>query len=48
MTLTLDDFEYLENDYMNISGSLPNFDSNADIYYQVVSLLISILLMGPL
>ena len=36
MTLTLDDFEYLENDYMNISGSLPNFDSNADIYYQVV------------
>jgi len=38
MTLTLDDFEYLENDYMNISGSLPNFDSNADIYYQVVYL----------
>ena len=36
MTLTLDDFEYLENDYMNISGSLPNFDSNSDIYYQVV------------
>jgi hypothetical protein len=38
MTLTLDDFEYLENDYMNISGSLPNFDSNTDIYYQVVYL----------
>jgi len=38
MILTLDDFEYLENDYMNISGSLPNFDSNADIYYQVVYL----------
>ena len=36
MTLTLDDFEYLENDYMNISGSFPNFDSNSDIYYQVV------------
>ena len=36
MTLTLDDFEYLENDYMNISGSLPNFDSNSNIYYQVV------------
>jgi len=38
MTLTLDDFEYLENDYMTISGSLPNFDSNGDIYYQVVYL----------
>jgi len=38
MTLTLDDFEYLENDYMTISGSLPNFDSKGDIYYQVVYL----------
>ena len=38
MTLSLDDFEYLENDYMTISGSLPNFDSNSDIYYQVVYL----------
>ena len=37
MIFTLDDFEYLENDYMNISGSLPNFDSNSDIYYHVVS-----------
>jgi hypothetical protein len=38
MTLSLDDFEYLENDYIYISGSLPNFDSNDDIYYQVVYL----------
>jgi hypothetical protein len=36
MILILDDFEYIENDYMTISGTLPNFDSNADIYYQVV------------
>ncbi|MDC0070038.1 lamin tail domain-containing protein [Nitrosopumilus sp.] len=38
MILTLDDFQYLENAYVNISGSLPNFDSNSDIYYQVVYL----------
>ena len=38
MILTLDDFEYTENAYMNISGTLPNFDSNNDIYYQVVYL----------
>ena len=38
MILTLDDFQYLENAYMNISGSLPNFDSDSDIYYQVVYL----------
>jgi hypothetical protein len=38
MILTLDDFQYLENAYLNISGSLPNFDSNSDIYYQVVNL----------
>ena len=38
MILILDDFEYTENDYMNISGTLPNFDSNSDIYYQVVNL----------
>jgi hypothetical protein len=38
MILTLNDFQYLENAYMNISGSLPNFDSNSDIYYQVVYL----------
>ena len=38
MILNLDDFEYLENDYINISGLLPNFDSNSDIYYQVVYL----------
>ena len=38
MTFTLNDFQYLENDYMKISGSLPNFDSNSDIYYQTVNL----------
>ena len=38
MILTLDDFEYTENDYMTISGTLPNFDSDSDIYYQVVYL----------
>jgi hypothetical protein len=38
MILTLDDFEYFENDYLNISGSLPNFDFDSDIYYQVVYL----------
>jgi len=37
MTLTLDDFEYLEDAYMTISGTLPNFDSGSDIYYQVVN-----------
>jgi len=36
MILTLDDFEYIENDFMTISGTLPNFDSNSNIYYQVV------------
>ena len=36
MTLTLDDFEYLKDEYMTISGTLPNFDSDNDIYYQVV------------
>jgi len=38
MTLTLDDFQYFENAYVNISGSLPNFDFDGDIYYQVVYL----------
>lgn len=38
MILNLDDFQYFENDYMKISGSLPNFDFNTDIYYQVVYL----------
>ena len=37
MILTLDDFEYPENDFMTISGTLPNFDSNNNIYYQVVN-----------
>jgi len=34
----LDDFQYLENDSLQISGSLPNFDFDSDIYYQVVYL----------
>ena len=38
MIFTLDDFQYLENAYVNISGSLPNFDSDNDIYYQVVTM----------
>jgi len=38
MIFTLDDFQYAENAYLQISGSLPNFDSNSDIYYQVVYL----------
>jgi hypothetical protein len=38
MIFALDDFEYFENDYMVISGTIPNFDSTSDIYYQVVYL----------
>ena len=38
MILALDDFEYFEDDYLSISGSLPNFDFDNDIYYQVVYL----------
>ena len=38
MILTLDDFQYFENAYMTISGSIPNFDFDSDIYYQVVYL----------
>jgi hypothetical protein len=38
LVLTLDDFLYVENNYMTISGSLPNFDADSDIYYQVVYL----------
>ena len=38
MILTLDDFQYFENDYITISGSIPNFDFDSDIYYQVVYL----------
>jgi len=38
LILNLDDFQYLENAYVTISGSLSNFDSNSDIYYQVVNL----------
>jgi hypothetical protein len=38
MIFNLDDFQYLENAYVNLSGSLPNFDPDSDIYYQVVNL----------
>ena len=38
MILNLDDFQYLENAYVTISGSLSNFDPDSDIYYQVVYL----------
>jgi len=38
MIFTLDDFQYVENDYLQISGSLINFDFDSDIYYQVVYL----------
>jgi len=38
MIFTLDDFQYIENDYVKISGILPNFDPDSDIYYQVVYL----------
>ena len=38
MIFTLDDFQYLENAYVTMSGSLPNFDSSSAIYYQVVNL----------
>jgi hypothetical protein len=32
----VDKSEYLLNDYMTLSGTITNFDSNSDIYYQVV------------
>jgi hypothetical protein len=32
----LDKSEYLLNDYMTLSGTITNFDSDSDIYYQVV------------
>ena len=38
MIFTLDDFQYLENAYVHVSGILPNFDSDSDIYYNVVNL----------
>ena len=38
MIFTLDDFQYLENAYVTISGSLQNFDPDNDIYYQVVNM----------
>ena len=34
--LDIDKSEYLLNDYMTLSGTIANFDSNSDIYYQVV------------
>ena len=36
MILNLDQSEYLLNDYITLSGEISNFDSNSDIYYQVV------------
>jgi hypothetical protein len=36
ISFDLDKSEYLLNDYMTLSGSITNFDSNSDIYYQVV------------
>jgi hypothetical protein len=32
----IDKSEYLLNDYMTLSGTITNFDSNGEIYYQVV------------
>ena len=32
----IDKSEYLLNDYMTLSGTITNFDSDSDIYYQVV------------
>ena len=37
MILNLDQSEYLLNDYITLSGEISNFDSNSDIYYQVVN-----------
>ena len=34
--LNTDKSEYLLNDYMTLSGTISNFDSGSDIYYQVV------------
>ena len=36
MIFDLDKSEYLLNDYMTLSGTITNFDSDSDIYYQVV------------
>jgi len=36
ISLDLDKSEYLLNDYMTLSGSITNFDSDSNIYYQVV------------
>jgi len=36
MIFDIDKSEYLLNDYMTLSGSIANFDSDSDIYYQVV------------
>ena len=36
MIFNLDKSEYLLNDYMTLSGTITNFDSDSDIYYQVV------------
>ena len=36
MFVDTDKSEYLLNDYMTLSGTITNFDSDSDIYYQVV------------
>jgi hypothetical protein len=36
ITLNLDQSQYLLNDYMTLYGDISNFDSDSDIYYQVV------------
>ena len=36
ISFDIDKSEYLLNDHMTLSGTIANFDSNSDIYYQVV------------
>ena len=37
LSFTVNESEYLLNDFMTLSGSIANFDSNNDIYYKVVN-----------
>ena len=37
LSFTVNESEYLLNDFMTLSGSISNFDSDNDIYYQVVN-----------
>ena len=37
LSFTVNESEYLLNDFMTLSGSISNFDSNNDIYYKVVN-----------